>query len=65
MGAALIRVSQARDTYNREDVQQLVNAITELQKLVMAMQLYPIVDGDTGENMKIQVNSGVVEAVNA
>lgn len=61
----MIRVSQARDTYNREDVQQLVNAITELQKLVMAMQLYPIVDGDTGENMKIQVNSGVVEAVNA
>ena len=59
----MIRVAQAPDTYNREDAQQNVNAIIELQKLVMALQQYPIPDITTGENKKIVLDNGTLEAV--
>lgn len=59
----MIRVPQAPDTYSRESEQQLRNAVTELQKQVMALSAYPIPDITTGENKKIVLDNGTLKAV--
>lgn len=60
----MIRVSQAGGAYNREDVQQMIEAIKELQKLVLALtEQVPHVDITTGKNIRLQVDSLTVEAI--
>lgn len=60
----MIRVSQAADTYRREDVQQMVQAIIELQKLHMLLSSYvPQIDLTTGKNVKLTIDNLVVDAV--
>lgn len=60
----MIRVSQAPDTYNREDVQQMIEAIKELQKQYLALSGFvPQTDIDTGVNKKLVIDAGVVTVV--
>ena len=60
----MIRVSQAGDTYNREDVQQMIEAIKELQKLHMLLSSYvPQVDTTTGKNVKMTIANLVATPV--
>lgn len=60
----MIRVSQAGDAYNREDVQQMIEAIKELQKLHMALSAaVPQIDLTTGKNVKLTIDNLVVEAI--
>lgn len=60
----MIRVSQAADTYRREDVQQMVQAIIELQKLHMLLSSYvPQIDLTTGKNVKMTIANLVATPV--
>ena len=60
----MIRVSQAGDAYNREDVQQMIEAIKELQKLHMALSAaVPQIDLTTGKNVKLTIDYLVGEAI--
>lgn len=60
----MIRVSQAADTYKREDIQQIVNAINELQKLHMLLSGYVAqVDTTTGKNVKMTIANLVATPV--
>ena len=60
----MIRVSQAPDTYSREDVQQMIEAIKELQKQYLLLSAFvPQTDIDTGENKKLVIDAGVVTVV--
>lgn len=54
----------AKDAYTREDMQMALNAITELQKLVMQLSEYtPQVDVTTGKNVKMTIDNLVAVPV--
>lgn len=60
----MIRVPPAPDTYSREDVQQMIEAIKELQKLVNSLSAFvPQTDIHTGVNKKLVIDAGVVTVV--
>lgn len=59
----MISLSAAQAQYDRASQQQLINAIRELQQLLQPREGIAMKDIDTGENKILQVNAGVVEAV--
>ena len=60
----MIRVSQASETYNRAEVQQIIEAVKELQKLHILLSGYvPQVDLTTGKNVKLTIDNLVVDPV--
>ena len=60
----MIRVPNAAETYSRADVQQMAEALKELQKLHILLSGYvPQTDIDTGVNKKLVIDAGVVTVV--
>jgi hypothetical protein len=53
----------AGEKHERASFQQLINAVRELQGLLSPRSGIPMKDVDDGKNKILQVNAGVVEAV--
>jgi hypothetical protein len=53
----------AGEKYERASLQQIINAVRELQILLSPRAGIPMKDVDDGKNKILQVNAGVVEAV--